>query len=101
MLNYININERNYNGDTPVHHGTIHWIQILLKKKKLTLYYLPSFLACDDEFMQLAISRGADINARNNFGDTPLHARKARISWLNDSDQDVLKTFVRNSKLGK
>jgi ankyrin repeat protein len=71
LLNYIDINVKNFNGDTPLHCA-----------KAL-------------EVVGMAISRGADINARNNFGDTPIHSRKERY----DPDEEVLDLFVRNTKI--
>lgn len=49
--------------------------------------------------VRMGLLRGADINTRNNFGNTPIHARKAR--FFHDADADVLTLFVRNTKIGK
>jgi hypothetical protein len=46
----------------------------------------------------MALSRGADINARNNFGDTPIHSRKESYD---PDEEEVLDLFVRNTKIGK
>jgi hypothetical protein len=74
------------------------WYVILIIKGLIKSHVLT--VCCSAKALEvvgMALSRGADINARNNFGDTPIHSRKERY----DPDEEVLDLFVRNTKIGK
>lgn len=80
------VNAKNYNGMTPLHaaadngyNETSRMYQILGYRDDPDLKLLPQMLS---EIIQLLVAKGADVNAKDDYGNTPLHAAARVQSYV-------------------